>query len=67
MKNYGNYECICAFCENASNIYDDDSMICNAKGVVSKSYSCRKFVYDPLKRIPPKAIKAPKLDFIDID
>ena len=67
MKNSGNFEHICAYCENASGIYDEDSMICKSKGVVSKAYSCRKFIYDPLKRIPPKAVKAPKLEFVDID
>lgn len=67
VKKNANYECICAFCEHASEIYDEDTMICKTRGVVSKAYSCRKFIYDPLKRIPPKSIPAPKLDFIDID
>ena len=66
MKN-NNFDRICAFCENSSGIYDEDSMVCKKKGVVSKIYSCRKFVYDPLKRVPPKTVSAPKLDFIDID
>lgn len=67
VKDYLNYDPICAFCENASGIYDEDSMICKTKGIVSKLYSCRKFVYDPLKRVPPRTVSAPQLDYIDID
>ena len=67
MKKHANYECICAYCEKASGIYDEDTMICQSRGIVSKAYSCRKFIYDPLKRIPPKAISAPKLEYINID
>ncbi len=67
MKKRANYECICANCENAAFIYDEDTMICKSRGVVSKLFSCRKFMYDPLKRVPPSAVSAPKLDFIDID
>ena len=67
VKNSTNFDSTCAFCENASGIYDEDSMICKTKGVVSKLYSCRKFIYDPLKRVPPRTVSAPKLDYIDID
>lgn len=67
MKNHKNYECICAFCEKSANIYDEDSMMCKQRGIVAKDFSCNNFIYDPLKRIPPKAVSAPKLDFIDIE
>ena len=56
MKKNEITEKICAYCEKASGIYDDDTMICKNRGIVSKAYSCRKFIYDPLKRIPPKAV-----------
>lgn len=29
-------------------------MLCTKYGVVSMTYECRKFSYDPFKRIPPK-------------
>ena len=29
---------------------------CMKNGVVSVSFSCRRFKYDPLKRIPPKPV-----------
>ncbi len=67
MKKHANYECLCAFCEKATGIYDEDTMICKSRGIVSKAYSCRKFIYDPLKRVPPKAVSAPKLEYVDID
>ncbi len=67
MKNHTNYDCICAFCEKSANVYDQDYMVCKQRGIVAKDFSCRKFIYDPLKRIPPRAVMAPKLDFIDIE
>lgn len=39
----------------------DHQMLCSKRGVVSDSYACRKFSYDPCKRIPP-SIKAPDFD-----
>lgn len=60
-------ERICAFCENCVPVFDSDTVLCEKHGIVSKGYSCRKFSYDPLKRVPPKAQSAPTLDYIDID
>ena len=33
----------------------DEQVLCNKRGVVSIHYACRKFEYDPCKRIPVKA------------
>lgn len=60
-------ECICAVCENAARMYDSSVMLCRMRGVVPAGWRCRKFSYDPVKRIPPKSIKAPCLDYVDID
>jgi len=60
-------ECICAYCEKATPVFDDDNVLCKKNGIVSKGYSCRHFSYDPLKRTPPRTLSAPKLDFIDIN
>ncbi len=60
-------EKICAYCENAAPLFHEDTVLCSDKGIVNKGYTCRKFSYDPLKRVPPKGAHAPKLDFIDID
>ena len=55
---------ICLFCENANHLKDTDDVICRLKGVVSQDFSCRKFVYDPLKREP---VLRPALLEIDKD
>ena len=36
-------------------------LLCSKYGVVADSYSCRKFRYDPCKRIPP-TVKAPNFE-----
>ena len=33
---------------------DDDMMLCAKKGIVPCCDDCRKFRYDPFKRVPPK-------------
>ena len=44
----------CSYCSFAAKI-DDTSVLCSKRGVVPADKSCRKFEYDPCKRIPPKA------------
>lgn len=44
----------CTYCRFATKL-DDDLILCAKKGVVSTGKPCRKFRYDPCKRIPPKA------------
>lgn len=46
---------ICRFCINAHKLYDSDTMLCDRKGVVACEYSCKKFMYDPLKHIPAQS------------
>ena len=60
-------EHICAYCEKAAKLYDSDTVLCEKYGVVSKGFSCKRFTYDPLKRVPPKAQSAPALEYIDIN
>ncbi len=41
----------CAFCEHGTVLKGDRiHMVCDSFGVVSSSHTCRKFLYDPLKR-----------------
>lgn len=56
----------CAFCEHASTLHGDDFVLCEKKGVVSATWVCRKFIYDPLKRKPALG-KMPSLEYVDID
>lgn len=53
----------CSYCEYATKI-DDEQMLCSKKGVRACNGKCRKFTYDPCKRIPAKP-KAP--DFRQYD
>lgn len=60
-------EKICAFCELAAPLYDEDVVLCEKCGIVPKAHTCKKFSYDPLKRNPPKAQNLPTLEYIDIN
>ena len=43
----------CAYCKRGSPL-DEDNIMCIKKGIVSPAGACRRFRYDPLKRVPPK-------------
>ncbi len=53
----------CIYCQFGTAL-DDNQILCSKKGLRSCENPCRKFRYDPCKRIPPKA-KA--LDFSKYD
>lgn len=53
----------CQYCAHSAKL-DEESVLCVQKGVVPVTKNCRKFKYDPCKRIPTKA-KA--LDFEKYD
>lgn len=53
----------CSYCACGTKV-SDEQVLCTKYGVVSVYYDCRKFEYDPCKRIPAKA-KA--LDFAKYD
>ena len=46
-----NHEPSCAYCCHGSPI-NEDSIICEKKGIVRSWDKCRRFSYDPLKRVP---------------
>ena len=43
----------CAYCKHGTAL-DDHTIMCLKKGVTSPADQCRRFRYDPLKRLPPK-------------
>ena len=43
----------CAYCEYAGKL-SDEQMICQKCGIVPANHHCRRFRYDPLKRVPSK-------------
>ncbi len=62
-------EKICAYCEYGRSIYGTEDIICTKKGLVRADFSCKKFLYTPLRRTPPKplnpdfqSLDLPKLD-----
>lgn len=55
-----NIEPACAYCENGSPSKDGSMILCDKKGIVSPYYSCRKFCYAPLKRVPKPPMPLPK-------
>jgi len=54
-----NIEKSCNYCVYGTAL-DEDTILCMKKGIVSRDGKCRKFSYDPCKRIP---VKAKALDF----
>ena len=53
----------CTTCLSGTN-FGDQQILCTKRGVMMDTDSCRKYRYDPCKRIPP-SIKAP--DFTRYD
>ena len=56
----------CAYCAMGVLTDDKKTMLCERKGFTTPDASCRKFVYDPMKRVP--TVSAPPLpEFEDAD
>ena len=51
----------CCYCEYAAPIRETTGYICKNKGVVSYNFTCKKFIFDPLKLSP--SLPAKILDF----
>lgn len=47
----------CAYCKRGA-VLDEERVMCIRKGVVAADDRCRRFRYDPLKRVPPKPLAA---------
>lgn len=46
----------CDYCRFGKRAKDGNKVICEHRGLVDTTYSCSKFVYSPLKRIPVKQL-----------
>lgn len=57
VYNTDNISPACAYCLFGKPAPDGETVLCSKKGVVAKEYSCRKFKYDIMKRVPKKAPK----------
>ena len=60
--NLENIEPACEYCQFGKPAPDGETVLCPRKGVVAKSFKCRKYKYDIMKRVPKKA---PKLQSFD--
>lgn len=58
---------MCAFCEHSDKLSSADEFLCELKGVVKADHVCRKFIYDPLKRIPAKTPDIKNVELVSID
>ena len=56
----------CAYCKYAAPA-EPGTVICRKKGICLESDHCRKFEYDPLKRIPPRPTQMDYSKFDDTD
>ncbi len=56
----------CAYCTHAAKL-DEQTVLCTKKGLRSMADKCRRFRYDPTKRIPstPKALDFEKYNAED--
>lgn len=61
------FEKLCVNCGHAIVIHSDENVLCRKKGIVSCTYRCGKFTYDPLKRIPSETAKIEVPEFVDIN
>lgn len=46
----------CAYCAKGAPL-EEGRILCGKRGVVSSTFACPAFRYDPLKRVPPKPAK----------
>ncbi len=53
----------CTYCQYGTKL-DDEQVLCMKKGMVPADKKCRKFSYDPCKRVPvkPKALDMQKYE-----
>ena len=56
----------CTYCQRGTAL-DKEQVLCVKRGIVQADHKCRKFRYDPCKRIPPKmkALNVKKYDDVD--
>lgn len=47
----------CIYCEYSYPAGTDDMLLCFKKGIVGMDYSCSKFRYDPLMRVPRRPLE----------
>lgn len=51
-KIFGEVEPKCAYCEHGQIASNSVQVLCIKRGIFDLNHSCKKFKYDPLKKIP---------------
>ena len=51
----------CVYCANGRPL-NKEQIVCPKKGVMGSDSHCRKFIYDPLRRIPPRPQSTPEFE-----
>lgn len=46
----------CKYCEECFQKTDEAYVLCSKNGIVGADYACRKYRYDPIKRVPAKPV-----------
>ena len=49
----------CSYCQYGTRSKDGNMVLCEKIGMVKLDYSCSKFTYSPLKRVPVKQLSIP--------
>ena len=57
---------ICALCERGTPLFTGDAVLCRKRGLVWATAHCRRFKYDPLKRVVHPVPPIPKLEFPEL-
>lgn len=52
------YSKVCMNCRYGRTPKDKESVLCEKKGIVDPNGKCRHYQYDPLRRIPERAVIA---------
>lgn len=52
----------CQYCENGKLTTDGNFVLCEKRGSLRPSDSCKKYVYSPFKRVPKRFAPLPTYD-----
>lgn len=56
LLNLKSIDKICANCAHGKHAPGEESVLCEKRGVMLNTSSCRKFKYDPLNRTPARPV-----------
>ena len=57
----------CAYCTHGYMLSNGTECLCDKYGIVSSVTNCRKFKYEPLKRVPSRTPNLPEYEAADFN